>query len=988
MQKFIKKIKKSFILIFILSVGLVLSACSTSPNVPLGDLSEDNVYVSFEDLSISELELYNSLRFQASDILASMIDEIVFEAEILEVKALISEGDEYFNDFIDENVNQAIYGITDVEALEERFANNEDKRNREILKFVDTIYLVNPEINREDLFSEISNLQVSFKGYSQIEELLDEYILKAAQRHYARKILLTNVGLEDTTEFISDEDILSYYKSNREGRHNVNALIIRFLNLNEANAALFAVGLKSDSRGNWYQVPDIRIDDENDPGYVDLTDLSSEGYAHVVEILEDLNLLDKVQADRNLLSAQEYERYYTSYSISTTRSTGLSDVALPDTLVKDKFVDIYNLLNPSSQIYVNTEGNIVGLDSEYSSLYSYEDLTDISTSLRAHLFNTLTSETKQDLEDASNPYSARVQTYGNSRYLVYKLNDNEDDYADVLISDPEDEDSELFNPESEIAQEISNEIREEIISNKLTTTYVTEKVEELYENTSVDIFDPIIRTFFNQTFAYTGTNSNRSGSVVARVDEVDIEVNSLYDELEKRFGVTVSIDLLTNKFLLDNTDYSISDEDLETYNTQFEEIIRQFSSNSFASNGFPASIGRETFLLLAFGSLTNEEAVYELYVYPELRNQYSEDYTAHYGEEVFQLFTDLAKIQHDEFKSTQVSHLLVYFDNDGDGFPDNPQEYFDTISEASVNEIKLGLKELVEDIYEKIGQFKSDTEALNALSDLFNSSGRIERGSNIVPYDLQIELEYSKYRRLGFNLKFENIPSTITNSSNFLTNSSTLDKVFYDRAIALHDLIVGDEGQNSMELPYLDFYDDYIFNGLDLMNVLDSVQSTFGWHFIMTNVINEAPSAVYSSSEDLANRYQLEDGLNVYNESPDDLDNPGSKHLSLNQVEYYLRQSQTDEGATLPTAVQKAITTYLSPVMTRYESTFMQRELLFKIFAEKINFFNEDNHLRFDITRLINTNQLNDYLLNPSGYFDSNYSNLYGNWIEILENQL
>ena len=74
--------------------------------------------------------------------------------------------------------------------------------------------------------------------------------------------------------------------------------------------------------------------------------------------------------------------------------------------------------------------------------------------------------------------------------------------------------------------------------------------------------------------------------------------------------------------------------------------------------------------------------------------------------------------------------------------------------------------------------------------------------------------------------------------------------------------------------------------------------------------------------------------------------------------------------------------------MTRYESTFMQRELLFKIFAEKIDFFNENNHLRFDITRLINTNQLNDYLLNPSGYFDSNYSNLYGNWFEILENQL
>jgi hypothetical protein len=154
--------------------------------------------------------------------------------------------------------------------------------------------------------------------------------------------------------------------------------------------------------------------------------------------------------------------------------------------------------------------------------------------------------------------------------------------------------------------------------------------------------------------------------------------------------------MLMNKYLDNQSVYSVTDKELEDFNTQFEDVIRQFSADQFASNGFPASMGREQFLLIAFGASTNEQAVKELYVFPELRKQFLQDYEAHYGENVFQVMTDLAQKQYDLFKSTRVSHLLVYFDNNGDGTPDNPQEYLDTLSAQAVTDIKEGLADLDE----------------------------------------------------------------------------------------------------------------------------------------------------------------------------------------------------------------------------------------------------------------------------------------------------
>jgi hypothetical protein len=988
-------IKRVLALIFILGLTLALVACGDSSGVPYGSLTDD-AYASFEDISLSEKELYDRLRYQSADLLSVMIDEVVFADDIAAVSALLEEDNEtseFFNTFLDDVVNAAIFANTgydtDPEELAELYLTQTDRMNRKVEEFVDNLYLLDATVDRLALYNEILSLNPKFSGYAQLDQVLNRYLLRIAQNYYARNILLENVDLEDSDEFVSVQDVVRYYNVNNLDRYDVNAFIVRFINQNEANAALFATSIKSDARGNWYQVPDIRITDPTQPGFVDLNDDSAVGYPHVISILTTLNLLDKAKTDRSQISISEFESYYSRYTISTTRNNGLKDIPLSDALVKAKFVEIYNLLNPAAKVEVSITGDIVGVDSDFSTLYTYEDLDTLNASLRSHAYVTLGSEDNQEDDGASNPYSARVQTFGNSRYLVFKLSDDSASQENILIEDPEDPDLKIFDTDNTEALDLYNELRDKLIEEKLTSDYVTTQIEEKYEDVDVQIFDSIVRTFFKQNYSYNGKDDNKSGNVVATVDRVDILVDDLYARAEERFGLSLSVDMLMNKYL-DNQDvYTVTDAELASFNTQFEDVIRQFSADQFATNGFPASIGREQFLLIAFGASTNEQAVKELYVFPELRKQFLQDYEAHYGEGVFQVMTDLAQKQYDLFKSTRVSHLLVYFDNDGDGSPDNPQEYLDTLSPQAVTDIKRGLADLVSDVYDKLGDFKSDAEAFTRLSELFNLSGRIERGSNSVPYDLQIELEYAKYRQLGFYLKFENIGSNITNTSNFITGQSVLDPVFYDRAMFLHDFIVGDGTLPQLELPFIDSYDDYIFNNLDLITLLDDVQSDFGWHFIVTTSITKAPLALYLEESDTEGRYSfVQDDITytAYNEGVD-AEVSGSNALTLNQVTYYMVQNLTEAGATLPPVVQTAVNTYLLPLLNLYKNQFMQRELIFNLLAPGITFKDQTLNTRLAGVRDVNTNQLFSYLLSDKAYFDANYDALYGDFLALLRGE-
>jgi len=977
-----KNLRKLALLVLVLASVLTLAACKSTDKTPYGDLSDD-VYVTVGGITVTEKELYDQLRLQGASILATMVDETIFADDIVTVRALLVGGDEDANDYLDETINTAIHGTSDEDDLEDIYNDYPERWIRNIERFADSLYLLDNSSSVANTIAAIQNLLGKYTGYASIEILLDNYLLRVTQRHYAKGILAEEVIDEDNANYISEQNLVTYYKANNEGRYDVEALIVRFINLNEANAALYQASIKSDSKGLWYRVPDIRISNPLDPGYVDLTDETQTGFGHVKTILSDLGLLGKLgagYADRSQISVLDYENYYKKYTISTTRTTGREDVALTTAQVKEEFVKIYNILNPASEVEIAIDGTIVGkAGSTFDATQTYEDINEINTSLRSHLYTTLVAEASMDdPEDVTDgkPYSSRVQTFGSSRYLVFKLSDDKASEEGILIEDPEDEDKEIFGSTVE-ATAIKDEMFDDLFNGKLTAQYISGKVTELYEDLDLNIYDKVVRIFYEQQYGYEGSTDNKSGDVVASIDDNDITVAEFFSRLEQSYGINLSLDVAFNKMLLESDEYTITEEERETFQTQFEDIISQFSADNFASSGYPASMGREKFLLLAFGATTNTEAVNQLYVYPELRQAYINDLEAHYsatGYSVYEKLADLAELQYNNFKSITVSHLLIYIDQNGDGTPDDPQDYLDTLSPAGAQEVKDGLVELVETIYEIVGQYKGFAEGLSAIATEFNNSGRIERGSRIAPIDYQIELKWSEYRQLGFYLKFENISTPITNTSNFITGQSVLDPVFYDRAMVLQaelENILDDDAK----FPLLDLYGDVITEA-----AMDDVQSSFGWHLILATSETSKVSAIFTEADDEDGKYVSEDEtMNAYNND--------SETLTASQIEYYLTESQSDEGVVLPSSLQQAVTNYLAPVLTRYQGTYMQRELVFMLLEDAV-FASPTGAARFTAVRQININQLNEYLLSTTGFFDDNYDDLYGTWFTVLRSGL
>ena len=982
----LKNIRKFALLVLVAAGVLTLAACNGSEKTPYGDLSDDNVYLTYGDITITEKELYDQLRMQGASTLATMVDEELFKTYINDAETKLASGDETLIGYLDDTVNQAIHGSKELEDLQDLYDENPELYIRNIERYADSVYLLDNNMVIQDVIDQLLGLAQTeenpFTGYHTLDFMLDRYTLRVAQRAYSKTILDDEVNDEESDAYIADEDIVSYYKSNKEGQYDVDALVVRFINLNEANAALYQVGLKSDSKGFWYELPDIRILEGN-PGYIDL---DSPDYAHVKDILDDLEITSKLGADlesREMITVQDYEDYYKAYIINTDRTDGFSDVKLLPEGVKVKFIEIYNLLNPAAPIKLDTDGiSIVGDGNDYTTTYTYDDLTDINTSLRSHIYDTLIAEA--DMEDPDDtadgkPYSSRIQTFGDARYLVFKLDDESENEEGILVEDPENPDNDIFSDSAE-ALAIKAEMKDELLESKLTDNYVTSKVTELYEEQTLDIFDSIVRVFYDQSYGYEGTEDNKNGDVVAKIGDIEITVEAFYNKLEASYGINLALDMLANKYFEASEDYTVSDADLEDYTEQFENIISQFSSDNFASSGYPASMGRQNFLLTAFGSRSNQEAINNLYVYPDLRQQYLEDYEVHFGnDDIFESLATLAARQYNNFESITVSHLLVYFDQDGDGTPDNPQEYLDTLDAASQTEVINGLIELIDLVYSRIGLYKGMKEGLNAIATDFNNSGRIQIGSAIPPYDYTLESVWAEYRQLGFYLKFEDITSAVTNKSNFVSGSSRLDEVFYDRAMTIHDTLVEMEDDDSL-FPYLDFYDAWVNTSNAITETeLELVKSSFGYHFILANRIGETTTAIYNEADDEEGLYVLADDetVNVYN-----ID---SETLTAGQVKYYLLGSLSDEGVELPTNVQTAVTNYLQPVLTVYQGTYMQRELIFSL-LDDVDFTDADADLRLETVREINLRQMHGYMLSENGgVYDTNYEALFGGILDILK---
>lgn len=996
--------KKMFAFLIVVIGTLTLVACKGSDaKVPYGSLG-DKAYLTYGgNKVITEKELYNELRFNAASELEEMILEIVFAEEITQAEAFLNkytqsgklnldnvdEDDETLKDDYINLINESIFDTNDRDKLKEL---TEKQLNSVLYRYVDKVYFAGLIIDLTDIDTD------EFVNHSL--SIYKHHTLDFAKKIYAREHLLEDYKDEDSSAYINiEKDIETHFNNQVKKRYPLSSINIRFTNKHEADEILRHFNIKV-YKSKWFILPDPRTE-------------VVEGYA--LEVLEEAIGVDEAEDFNGTLSNADHKKYYDKYVIDEERTPVAEEkveARQTEEQVLQLFLEIYNTMYPFRQAVDTTLTLEQILEDPYYVNYDednedelglftkeYADFNSSQTSLRTYIYNTLSTE-----EDGSR-FNPLPRSYGSNYYLVFKLKDHNEDLLEQVNEDDEyilweDEDNEVLT-------DYSQKYLDELIEKKFTKAYITSKVADKFEDLKIYVYDEFLQLSLNQqsSVEYLLVSKKKfNNDIVAKFDDHEIKVIDLYERLEKLYGPSVAMDLAI-RFILADSEYAnkITDEMKKEYRQNIEDTLTQFGQGLFESSGFPASMGRKNFLMLAFRSETIDEAVERIYINNELETLYTRDFEAHFefGDAIYEKFADYANRLREQYFSITTSHLLIYVDVDEDESPDKPEDFFAYLEEngKDVEEYKELITELMAAIHEETEYYASFATGLQTIVDQFNKSTKIIPSTEVEEepkgqWDPTVEHRWAKYKAAGLMLKYESLGSTL-NSTNYPTSDGGFDDDFFARLNYLYDEIADREPSN--------LGSNFPSQELDVKpnDYNDVLETAFGWHLILVTAAGEAHSAKFFATDDrkanTEDEYMIyehilvkdkddnEIYLNMYNDANKDEEDFDENAITANQVRVFVYESLSKYGLeSIPSKINNALQNYLDPVMERYSEQYMKLYLLTILFDEQgYSFANAANNDKINHISEINKSQFLGYTnLNDQ---DNLYYELYHDWFDTFK---
>ena len=112
---FPKRVKTVLLLVLTCLIAITLTGCDRSNRISTGNLSLDSEYASNGKYTVTVGELYDELRYYASDYVIDQAFNLVYKSELDQVKANPTKYTEKFNEII----LTEIYGTDDAEEIAE-----------------------------------------------------------------------------------------------------------------------------------------------------------------------------------------------------------------------------------------------------------------------------------------------------------------------------------------------------------------------------------------------------------------------------------------------------------------------------------------------------------------------------------------------------------------------------------------------------------------------------------------------------------------------------------------------------------------------------------------------------------------------------------------------------------------------------------------------------------------------------------------------------
>lgn len=1050
--------------------AMTLSSCSQS-EYKYASIDGTNTYMSLgQDTSenkykVTNEQIYNQIKWSSSSVISEKINRTIIQEEYEQVENLIKGeiqeidlskydykkitrveainelqkylicdiyGLDSYSDYTGLNnpYTKKTYEYTFIQNLwsEHRLEINQAQLNTLLQR--KSVDQSNPDGMYDEDF-EVGIYSFDYNSLNEVQkDVLELYYENIAQKIYAVKVLKTEIDeynddVEDDEElYYSNSEYISYWTENYKYESDANAIIIRFMNEDEANAVLKTFGLKTYRSQLWY----IKQGDMTDSEYSKYYD----DYDFTTSNSDKPQSLKSVPALAFYIYLEMYNYIYTyRSSLNTDYTTENPDRTITSNM---RYVTNYYLNKVGSEDddddivdpvdYVNylKENNHDLYDQIH---WSKEDLDTINSSLGTYIYDTLKDVEYDNYGDiiSGDYYSYQGQSYGDYYFMAFKINtelatnnlyytDKQEDEILRVDSDYKvfkyvgkdkvyysDDEIDAFGLKSEDARKnyynLLCDIEAGLKEETLTTSYISSCVSNATENVKVRIYDEEIEISYmasNEDYSKNRKSGEDSLVCTIKYEDKDMERKAstscymidIWNELEPYNGITNAVSLLSKEIVKSSNAYDavINDkEKIDLYYQSVNNLLSNFAADNLSSSGYSASLGKHNFLMLYFHTNNIEDIIYDYYCVNEASTSLINNYAS---TDLATFLQTYANNYYDTYFSVSAVNLLVYVDMDEDGEPDRTEtglSYVDSEfnwDEEVPTEEGITYAELAQELIKKIielCEYSSDSNAdtiENIISE-YNSSSRFTNGHDTdgsdEDYDpTQPESTWAKYRRAGLYIKSEEI--SCDNTTDYATCNDVLKLALY-KAYTEEFFFNGKEGVMPNEY-MLDSYYTGNNNGL---------YSSFGYNLpILTSATTKesayfAPvdyeeDTKYDSTKDWKDTI-YNNLVYLYNDEAFSIENiyslvaedgTLSDKISVNQVlAFMLEYAAEGSISSLPSDLTTALTTYLQPAFERYTSDETQFEILINYMGMFLNLDTTDySFIKFGTSNVVKMSTFDD----------------------------
>lgn len=958
-----KKAKKVLLPALLITTTLTLASCGTSRNttVPYGSLNlNDTIATSSKDISLSLDTYYAKLRNGGYDLVFSKIKSALYADEIDAVKALLSSST--YNDLSDKQ--KKALSFTDEAITADRYEDLKDN-------YIDAIS------------SSVCSSIVGNSKYSKYKSMIadDGKDYETAVYKYVESQNMAGYNITaDDIRFLQDAD-------------DKEKIVVDFKKIYTACPELFESYVLTDAE---------RI--HASKGLYEVADL---------EYIENEETGQKEKNSNYLFKDSRYEtKYESSYknygtykaiviSFDSRREAmntisavlGAANTAIEDL---DDYLNIYNYYYKARQ----TNGQPFTADSdvfEYTVDEDGDKLSEVSSSIA-----TLIEETLEDGQFLTEP------RYINGKYVlayristVYEVSGSakQYDFDDLKVELSENDYNALID-----------KIKVDLLDDN-AASYVTTSFQKLLKNSTIEIYDPIFETKFNNSYTnyydlISSDNQNVGKNLIFKVNDITYTVEDFYALASARLGTSIINNYFLNAYAAKYVDDLLDDDTKNSNSDTIKNAVSSFKSNG--NSTYPSDMGLENYLVAAYGYKTEDEVIKNLNASSALSKYRSQAYFKEWAvkdeenstneKTVYKMSEDCEKVMnkllatgnstYEDIFSITINHILIYIDTNSDGSPDNPQEFLSKYPEQEQT-LKDAVAALAQAIYAEATntEYKGNTKnkILTKLVELYNKGASLRAGD--VNGDGVTDTWDDYKSDFHFIIKAEDLgESTQESVSNYVKPFQEYVKAMYAKAVETD--LDSNENWDSTNGVFFTPTDGILATAEDKAKVTyDSLCTTeYGYHLIVVTKYDGADSLVYKASED-PNGYQSAIELLVYEDS-DNSDNniyittnsyneDSANAATLNQLLIYYVESKNGSDTSLDSDITSMLKTLFSGVISMYNSSNFQSLVL----LDEINITSTDAN----ITKKISLQRQN-YVNLVTNYGEDN--KLYGSWVDIANHSI